>query len=52
MSFFLAILAWLVIGAILVVGIVLATAKVTWIVLILGLLAFAAAFSWWGCATQ
>jgi hypothetical protein len=51
MSFFLAVLAWLVIGAILVAGIVMATKGAMWL-LILGLLAFAAAFARWGCATQ
>jgi len=51
MSFFLAIFAWLVIGAILVAGIVMATNGVFWL-LILGLLAFTAAFAKWGCATQ
>jgi hypothetical protein len=51
MSFYLAVLAWLVIGAILVVGIVMATKGALWF-LILGLLAFTAAFAKWGCATQ
>ena len=52
MSFFIGLLAWLVIGAVLVIGIVLATAKVTSIVLVVGLLAFVFAFAKWGCATH
>jgi len=51
MSFFLAIFAWLVIGAILVVGIVMATKGAFWL-LIAGLLAFVFAFAKWGCATH
>ena len=51
MSFIAALLAWLVIGAILVLGIVMATKGVFWL-LIVGLLAFVLAFSKWGCATH
>ena len=51
MSFIAALLAWLVIGAILVLGIVFATKGVFWL-LIVGLLAFVFAFGKWGCATH
>jgi hypothetical protein len=51
MSFILAVLAWLVIGAVLVVGIVMATKGALWL-LIVGLLAFILAFAKWGCATH
>ena len=51
MSFYAAILAWLVIGAVLVLGIVMAT-KGAFLLLILGLLAFIGAFAKWGCATH
>ena len=51
MSFYAAIFAWLVIGAILAVGIVMAT-KGAFLVLILGALAFIGAFAKWGCLTH
>jgi hypothetical protein len=51
MNFILALLAWLVIGGILVVGMVLAT-KGIYALLIVGLLAFIFAFGKWGCATH
>jgi hypothetical protein len=51
MNFILALLAWLVIGAILVMGIVMATKGALWL-LIVGLLAFVFAFAKWGCATH
>jgi len=51
MSFYAAILAWLLIGAVLVLGIVMAT-KGAFLVLILGVLAFIGAFAKWGCLTH
>jgi hypothetical protein len=51
MNFFLAILAWLLIGAVLVVGIVWATQGTLWL-LVAGALAFILAFAKWGCATH
>jgi hypothetical protein len=51
MSFFIGFLAWLVIGAVLVTGIVMA-AKGTLLFLVLGLAAFIFAFAKWGCATH
>ena len=51
MNFVLAILAWLAIAAVLVLGIVWATKGALWL-LILGLLAFLVAFGKWGCASQ
>jgi len=51
MNFFLAILAWLVIAAVLTVGIVWATNGTLWL-LIVGLLGFIFAFAKWGCATH
>ena len=51
MSFFIGFFAWLVIGAILVTGIVMAAKGALWL-LILGLLAFIFAFAKWGCATH
>jgi len=51
MNFVLAILAWLVIAAVLVLGIVCATKGTLWL-LIVGLLGFLLAFSKWGCASQ
>jgi hypothetical protein len=51
MSFYAAIFAWLVIGAILTVGIVMAATGALW-VLILGSLLFIAAFAKWGCLTH
>lgn len=51
MSFYAAIFAWLVIGAVLALGIVMAT-KGAFLLLILGVLAFIGAFAKWGCATH
>ena len=51
MSFYVAILAWLVIGAILVTGVVLATKGMLWL-LIVGAVLFIGAFAKWGCATH
>lgn len=51
MSFYVAVLAWLAIGAVLTVGIVMATKGALWL-LIVGLLAFVFAFAKWGCATH
>ena len=51
MNFLLAVLAWLIIGAILVVGIVMAVKGSAWF-MIVGLLAFLFAFSKWGCTTH
>jgi hypothetical protein len=51
MNFVLAILAWVVIAAVLVLGIVWATKGALWL-LVVGLLAFILAFSKWGCASQ
>jgi hypothetical protein len=51
MKFFIAVLAWLVIAAILATGIVLATKGSLWL-LGLGLLGFVAAFAKYGCATH
>ena len=51
MNFVLAILAWLAIAAVLVLGIVWATKGALWL-LILGLLGFLVAFGKWGCASQ
>lgn len=51
MSFFLAVFAWLLIGAVLVAGIVLA-AHGKLLLLVLGTLAFILAFAKWGCATH
>lgn len=51
MNFALAVLAWLLIAAILVLGIVLATKGALWL-LVVGLLGFIFAFGKWGCASQ
>jgi len=51
MSFYGAILAWLVIGAILTVGIVMATKGALWL-LIASVVLFVLAFAKWGCATH
>ena len=51
MSFFLAVLAWLVIAAVLVLGIVMATKGVLWL-MIVSLLLFILAFAKWGCASH
>jgi hypothetical protein len=51
MSFFIGFLAWLLIGAVLVTGIVMAAKGALWL-LILGLLTFIFAFAKWGCATH
>jgi hypothetical protein len=51
MNFVLAILAWVVIAAVLVLGIVWATKGALWL-LVVGLLAFVFAFGKWGCASQ
>jgi hypothetical protein len=51
MSFFIGLLAWLLIGAVLVAGIVMA-AKGTLLLLVVGLAAFIFAFAKWGCATH
>ena len=52
MSFFIGLFAWLLIGAVLVTGIALAAAKITYVVLIVGLAGFIFAFAKWGCATH
>lgn len=51
MSFYLALLAWLLIAAVLVVGIVMAT-KGSLVLLIVSMVLFILAFSKWGCATH
>ena len=51
MSFYLALIAWLLIAAVLVLGIVLAT-KGSLVVLIISLVLFVLAFSKWGCASH
>lgn len=51
MNFVLAILAWVVIAAVLVAGIVCATKGALWL-LVVGLLGFIFAFGKWGCASQ
>jgi hypothetical protein len=51
MSFYAAVFAWLVIAAILTVGIVMATKGAIWL-LVVGLLLFVGAFAKWGCATH
>jgi len=51
MSFFAAVLAWVVIAAILALGIVLATKGTLWL-LIVSLVLFILAFAKWGCATH
>ncbi len=51
MNFFSAVLAWLIIAAILVVGIVMATKGVLWL-MIASLILFILAFAKWGCATH
>jgi hypothetical protein len=51
MKFFTAVFAWLVIGAILATGIVLAAKGSLWL-LGLGLLGFLFAFAKYGCATR
>jgi len=51
MQFFAALAAWLVIAALLVVCVVLATKGMVWL-LLLGVALFVAAFSVWGCATH
>ncbi len=51
MSFYGALFAWLVIAAILVVGVVLAT-KGSFLLLIISMIAFLGAFSKWGCASH
>jgi|KBSSwiStaDraftv2_1062776.scaffolds.fasta_scaffold105573_2 hypothetical protein len=51
MSFFAALLAWLVIAALLVMCVVAATKGMIWL-LVLGLVVFFGAFSIWGCATH
>lgn len=51
MSFFIGFFAWLLLGAILVAGVVMAAKGALWL-LIVGLLAFILAFAKWGCATH
>ncbi len=51
MSFYGALFAWLVIAAIMIAGVVLAT-KGSFLLLIISLLAFFGAFSKWGCASH
>ena len=51
MSFFVAVGAWLIIAAILVLGIVLAVKGTAW-VLVVGALGFIFAFAKWGCAAH
>ena len=51
MSFFIGFFAWLVLGAILVLGVVMAAKGALWL-LIVGLLSFILAFAKWGCATH
>jgi hypothetical protein len=51
MSFLYAVLAWLVIAAVLVIGIVMATKGVLWC-LIVGFTLFILAFAKWGCAVH
>jgi hypothetical protein len=51
MSFYAALAAWLVIAAMLVACVVLATKGMLW-VLVLGLAVFLGAFSIWGCAAH
>lgn len=51
MSFYNAVFAWLVIAAILTVGIVMAVKGSVWVFL-LGTFAFVFAFSKWGCASH
>jgi hypothetical protein len=51
MSFIAAVGAWLVIAALLVLGIVLAVKGTAW-VLVVGALGFLFAFAKWGCATH
>jgi hypothetical protein len=50
MNFYLALSAWLLIAAVLVLGVVLAT-KGSLVLLIISVLAFVFAFSKWGCAS-
>ena len=52
MSFFVAVFSWFVIAAILATGIVLAVAKASFLLLILGALGFVFAFAKWGCASH
>ena len=51
MSFYVALLAWLVIAVVLAIGIVMAT-KGAFALLIVGMAAFVFAFAKWGCATH
>lgn len=51
MSFYSALFAWLVLSAVLVLGVVMAAKGVFWL-LIVSLLVFFAAFSKWGCASH
>jgi hypothetical protein len=51
MTFFLAVVAWLVMAGILVVGIVLATHGTLWL-FIVSLVLFILAFAKWGCAVH
>ena len=51
MSFYAAVLAWLVMAAVLAGGIVMATHGKL-LLLIVGVIAFVFAFSKWGCATH
>jgi len=51
MSFYTAVGAWLIIAAILVLGVVLAVKGTAW-VLVLGTLGFFFAFVKWGCSTH
>lgn len=51
MSFYIALFVWLVIAALLAVGIVMAT-KGAFLVLALGMIAFIGAFIKWGCLTH
>lgn len=51
MSFYFALFVWLLIAALLTVGIVMAT-KGAFLVLALGTLAFVGAFIKWGCLTH
>ena len=51
MTFYIALLAWLLISAVLVTGLVMAV-KGSVFLLLAGLLVFVIAFSVWGCATH
>jgi ABC-type methionine transport system permease subunit len=51
MNFFVVLLVWLVLAAVLVTGVVLATKGSVWL-LVVGFLSFLFAFAKWGCATH